>query len=288
MEEQIETAKLLRILKENVQLKLSELAIPDDIKSYFQKLASISEEEQCLPKGISDAEYKFVLALQSNLFHKRQELDWAIGLMLLFSELGPDTPYFWLWETFGDFEKKGKPRAEYNFDFWQSVGDCTVKACSFFDALGGYLSFVFFGLTENRLYYNDVIDAIKVKYSEKSTQKKWQHFPLIEDPFNLDRFVGWEVLRKSRKMYQDLKIWRNVIVHNFSPLLRTKWFDWPEEDSWFDSCVPFLAERSALEVKSSLIEHYFFSRLAKLGAEEIAQAYCGTDSYHRNFYHDTP
>jgi len=285
MENQIDASKLVRVLRENIELKLSELAMPNEIQSYFQKLASVSEDN--LPSGISDAEYRFVLALQSNLFHKRQELDWAIGLMLLFSELGPDTPYFWLFETFGDFEKEGKPRAEYNSGFWQGVGDCTVKICSFFDALGGYLAFVFFGLIENPLYFHQVMESLRGKHSWSYKLKQPDRIQLIQegDPFNLDEFVGWEILWESRNRYQELKIWRNTFIHNFSPMLRTRYFDTHIDWLTYDALVPFLAKLSSLEVKSRLIEHYFFARLARLGAAQIAEGYCKTGSYHRNYYH---
>lgn len=283
MEKPIEASEVVRILRQYVDSELSKLELPQSVQAYLSKLGPVCEEAINVPQGISDAEHRFVLGLQLNLSFRRKELDWAIGLMLLFSELKPDIPYY------GLFEEPEKPHADYNDNYWRSVGDCTVKICSFLDALGGYLAFIFFGLTENTLYFHQVVAALREKYSASFTRKKRPYFPLIEDPFNLDEFVGWDILWKSRKRYTDLMAWRNVLIHNFSPLLRTKSVDGTIDDSLsFDSLVPFLGKRSPSKVKIELIQHYFFARLARLGAEQIAQAYCGTLSYHRDFYHDAP
>ena len=91
MEKPIEPSEVVRILRQYVDSELSKLEPPQSVQTYLRKLESVREEAIELPKGISDAEYRFVLALQSNLSFRRQELDWAVGMMLLFSELGPDT-----------------------------------------------------------------------------------------------------------------------------------------------------------------------------------------------------
>lgn len=282
MEKPVEASEVVRLLRRYIDSELSKLEVPQSVQIYLSKLGPVREEAIKLPKGISDAEYKFVLGLQSNLSCRRKELDWAIGLMLLFSELKPDIPYYGLFKT------PEKPHAEYNFDYWRSAGDCTVKICSFLDALGGYLAFIFFGLTENLLYFHQILEVLQKKFSWSFTRKDVD-FPLIEDPFNLDEFVGWEILWKSRKRYQELKVWRNALIHNFSPLLRTKRVDGTIDETLpFDSLVPFLTSRSPSEVRTNLIEHYFFARLARMGAEQIAEAYCRTSSYHRDFYHEAP
>lgn len=288
MEKPIEASEVVRLLRQYIDSELSKLDPPKSIQRYLSKLGSMSEEEINTPSGISDAEHTFALALQSNLYFRRQELDWAVGMMLLFSELGPDTPYFGWFEIWEVSQGRQVTRAEYNFDYWQSVGDCTVKICSFLDALGGYLAFIFFGLTENPLYFHQVVDSLRGKYS-RSFNRKADRIPLVQegDPFNLDEFIGWEILWETRKHYQNLKAWRNVLIHNFSPLLRTKIHDL-EDSLSFDSLVSFLADRSPSEVKTDLIEHYFFARLARMGAVQVAEAYCRTSSYHRDFYHDAP
>jgi hypothetical protein len=176
-------------------------------------------------------------------------------------------------ENLGVFNHKD---SDYSDIFWSSYGDFQAKSCSYFDSIGTYLAFAFFGIFDAPFYFNQVIDAINLKYTSG------KRYILDGDPYKLDNRVSWKALLKAKNRYMKVRGRRDEIAHSFSPLMYIK-----VDEAGLDEKRLLLLRNPSLNseicVKEAK-ETYFLLDIIPLAAADIAIDFIATDSYHRNWY----
>ena len=191
-----------------------------------------------------------------------------MGMLLLFSKIGSIEPFT------ATIENKS---ADYSQHFWQSYGDFQVRSCSLLDSVGLYLAFVFYGIIDAPLYFNSVVDSIRLKYDDKNRRV------LDGDPFRLKNRDDWNVLWKAKKKYHDIRRWRDEIIHAFSPLMYML-----NDNDDFDLDKKQILRSPTMNAIKALEEctsAYSLLSLVNIAADNLAVSYVNTNSYHRNHYH---
>lgn len=272
--------KLIQSLEQQIKKELSELQIPSKIIDRKDKLLSGRTKEELLSNvgnNISESEAKTFRNLKSNNIFRLREFERAMGMLLLFSRTPIDTSEIQLDpDMFRLFYDDRDNIAAYTELFWTSYGDFNIKSCSLLDSIGIYLAFVFFGLIDAPLYFNQIIDTIKLKYTKE------KRVVVDGDPFTLQERESWKILCDAKARYHKIRSWRDEITHAFSPIMYRL-----TDVSDLDYTRRKILRSPTLDVKKILNaaeETYYLLGLVPLAANDLAEAFIGTDSYHRNFY----
>lgn len=261
----------IKYIEEEIEVELNKLTIPKEYIEIEKEILSGREEDSItLNVPISENEHSTFSNLQMNNSYRVREVNRAMGTLLLYYHIGPVRDY---WETV----RNGK--ADESEHFWSSYGSFLISSYSLLDGIGVYLSFVFFGLFDAPLYFNQVIEAIKLKYSNGTRR-------ILEgDPFNqlLLNNKSWGILLKAKEKYNAMKQNRNEFAHVFSPLMYKTF----EDEDWLNNEIHQFLKRPDLNAEKAINECkgiYFLLRLAPLAADNLASLYIGSGSYHRDFY----
>ncbi len=273
--------KFIQSLEQQIKKELNELQTPSKYIDKEEKILAGRKKDDFIyivGNNISESEAPTFRNLTLNNFFRLKELKRAMGMLLLFSNamvseamIKIDMSHF-----FNQSDEK-ENKASYIEHFWTSYGDFQIRSCSLLDSIGNYLAFVFFGLVDSPLYYDQVIDSIKLKYTCSKNR-----IVLNGDPFQIKDRESWKVLTNARKRYKTIKQWRNEIAHAFSPLMYRL-----TGDEYFDHERRNLLRTPTLDANKVLEESketFYLLCLIPLAANDLAQAFIGTNSYHRNFY----
>jgi hypothetical protein len=209
-------------------------------------------------------ESKVFSALNKNLLCRESELEHAMGMLLLSSNLGH---YY-----FEDLV--GPEYADFSTDFWTCYGDFQIRSCSFLDSVGIFLAFSFFGILNSPLYFDQVIDAIKTRYDSSNSI-------IDNETFSLKAREGWKVLIDARKRYKKIRLWRDDIVHNISPIMNIP--DSGEEKDTKQGLLRFPNLNAEICLKESK-ETYFLLSLVPIAASDISFDYFKSPSFNRKYW----
>lgn len=260
--------KLVENLDKQIEKELSELTIPQNYIELEKRIQAGREEHFGIYANVSLNESPAYRNLWVNIGYRERELRRAMGMVLLFSKIGTIEPFYTI-------TTEAMNISEYSEHFWTSYGDFQVKSCSLLDSIGAFLAFVFFGIVDAPMYFNQVIDAIKLKHTHG------KRIVLDGEPFILTGKESWNVLLNSQKRYKDVRFWRDEIIHAFSPLMYMR-DDALDEEKRSIVRSPTLNAEIALK---ACIETYNLLRIAPLAADDIAISFIDTNSYHRNYYY---
>jgi len=205
--------RLLKNIHTHTHRELEGLIVP---KKFIERKAALLGDRKEMTKeyvhwfadnmlksaGYLWGESKVFNALSLNLVWREAELKDAMGMLLLSSNVGS--------LTIDNLD--GPEYTDHNDRFWTSYGDFQIRCCSFLDSVGIFLAFSFFGILNSPLYFDQTIDTIKTRYdSSKSI--------IDNETFNLKAREDWKVLLDARKRYKKIRLWRDDILHNISPIM---------------------------------------------------------------------
>lgn len=275
--------KLVQSLEQQIKKELSELQIPSKVVEKENKLLSGRKKDDLLynfGSEISETEADTLRNLTLNNCFRLREFERAMGMLLLFSSTVVNTSTIELLndpETFRRMYDDGRDHiAAYTEFFWTSYGDFNIKSCSLLDSIGVYLAFAFFGLMDAPLYFDQVLKAIKLKFTYG------KRTVIQGDPFKLEGRESWEILCDARKRYDSIKNSRNELIHVFSPLMY-RLTDSDDLDYKRRQVLRY-PEHNVKKILEQTKKNYFSLWLVPLAAHDLAHAFIGTASYHRDFY----
>lgn len=263
--------KIVQSLEKHIERELRELSIPVKYMENEKIIIAGREDTFGIEANIAGNEEPTFRNLYVNVALRVREFRQAMGMVLLYSNIGPVDPYQKL-------VAEGKNELEYSEHFWTSYGDFQIRSCSLLDSIGSYLAFVFFGIVDAPFYFNQVVEALKLKHTDSSKRKV-----LDGEPYKLTGRESWEIIIEAKERYQNkLKRWRDEIVHAFSPLMFAR-----IDGDYIDEERRQILRNPALDAGKALEEcknTYFLLKLVPLAADDLAVSFIGTGSYHRNYY----
>ncbi len=260
--------RLVENLDKQIQKELTELKLPQEYIDLEKKLLTGRDETFGIEAPVSANEEPVHRNLWVNIGYRERELRRAMGMVLLFSNIDPINPYHLMAE-----ERDNK--SEYSEHFWASYGDFQIRSCSLLDSVGAYLAFAFFGLVDAPFYFNQVINSIKLKYIHG------KRIVLSGEPFKVTDKDSWDVLFKASQRYSKIRVWRDEVIHAFSPLMymREDEGDFDEEKRKITRSPTLSADKALKNCK----ETYYLLKIVPLAADDLAFSFIESDSYHRNF-----
>lgn len=263
--------KIVQSLEQHIERELDELLIPATFVEKEKRILAGREDTFGIEASISGNEEPAFRNLWVNVGLRARELRRAMGMVLLYSNIGPVDPYQQL-------VTEGNNKLEFSEHFWSSYGDFQIRSCSLLDSVGAYLAFVFFGIVDAQFYFNQVVDALKLKYTDNSERRV-----LDGEPYKLTGRESWEIIVEAKERYQKIRRWRDEVIHAFSPLMFVRVDgDYVDEERRQILRNPALDANKALE---GCKKTYFLLNLVPLAADDLAVSFIGTGSYHRNYYH---
>ena len=264
--------KILNNLEDQVERELSYLKTPPEILQKEHDILNGRERDFGVEAKVSENEHSTFRNLWLNVGFRERELRRAMGMTLLYYHVGPIDPYLRV------VISKKESVADYSEQFWISYGDFQIKSCSFLDSVGAFLAFAFFGIFDAPLYFNQVIDCLDLKYTHQL-----KRIILDGEPFSLQGRRSWDVLKDAKKRYQEVRKWRDEVIHVFSPLMYLR-----IDDDWMESEMRQILRTPELKAAEAIQEcknSYWLLNLARIAADDLAYDFISSHSYHRDYYY---